>query len=378
MIYTKSEGIGGRLRQRIEDFQVEEIPIILEPGEEYTIFWMEKFNWDNNKALMYIAKKLHIGLNRLSVAGTKDKRAVTKQRVSVWNIPPEEIEKINIKDIKLYGFEKSKERLRLGDLKGNSFKIIVRDIGLEKENLKDRIHSAFNELNQGIPNIFGPQRFGEVRPITHLVGKEMLNSKFEEALKIYLSMIFEKEPEDSRIARTVLIKDWNKEGFKRALELFPKRLIYERRMLDYLIKNPNDFAGAIRRLPSKLMKMFINAYQSAVWNKTAEQVFQKGIDVRRIKMVGFDSKLDETNPVDKIILDILKKDKIKFENFKMKSMPELKCSGAEREYILKPENLKLSDISHDDFNQGKLKALIEFSLPSGSYASVILKEIMKN
>ena len=369
--YTNGSGIGGRLKQRIEDFKVEEIPKKLEKGDEYTIFWMEKFNWDTHRAVGEIAKRLHIGTKRLGIAGTKDKRAVTKQRISAWKIEPEQLKNIKIRDIKIYNFSKAGKRLNLGDLEGNKFEIIVRDVSLDKDEIEKRLENIFKELKDGIPNIFGPQRFGEVRILTHLIGKEMLKGNFEQAVKLYLCKVFEREPEDAKISRNFLKDSWDKAGFKKSLEIFPKRLRYERGMIEYLYKHPNDYGGAIRRLPSKLRKMFLNAYQAFLWNQAVENVKSE-----KVSLIGYNSKLDKSNEADKKILELMKKDGIKVDDFLMKHMPELKCSGGERNRILKPKDLKYR-IEEDDFNENKLKVILNFSLPSGSYATVILREIMK-
>lgn len=371
--FTKTSGINGRLRQRIEDFKVEEIPIELPEGDEYTIFWMEKFNSDTNRALKVLANNLHIGVSRLSVAGTKDKRAVTKQRVSAWKIPPEELEKIDLKYIKVSDFSYTSERLRLGDSKGNKFVIIIRDLDIGKKKLENNINSLVAEMKDGVPNYFGVQRFGEVRPITHLVGKEMLKGNFEEAIKIYIADVYPKEPEDSKEAREYLTKHWNHDGFKKAIKKFPIRLRYERNVLDYLIKHPTDFVGALRRFPRNIMKMFVNAYQSYIFNEIAQSYIENG--AKTIPLIGYDTELKKK---DQMIKDLLKKDGIKLEDFVLKSMPELSCTGSERKSILKPKDLKLLEIGKDEFNEGKLYAKISFSLPPGCYATVILNEIMKN
>jgi tRNA pseudouridine13 synthase len=368
MYFTKSPGIGGRIKQRIEDFIVEEVPRKKTEGEEYTIFWLEKFNWDTHKAIHALARKLHVSIKRFGFAGTKDRRAVTKQRVSAWKIEPEQLERVKIKDMKLYGFEKSSERINLGESEGNRFKIIIRNIDLDEKELKKRLENLFSELEKGIPNYFGPQRFGQIRKITHLVGKEMLKGNFETAVKIYLTEVFEKEEEDAKEVRTFLRDNWNKDGFKKSLEIFPERLNYERSMIDYLYKYPQDFAGALRRLPKKLRKMFINAYQSYVFNKLLEEKPKS----EKLPLIGYDTK-----PIEDIS-KIIKKDDISTENFLMKSMPELKTSGSERECFVKPEDLEILEILKDEFNQGKIAVKIAFKLKSGSYATVILEEIMKS
>jgi len=373
MKFIKSVGIGGRLKQRIEDFVVEEIPKEMPPGDEYTLFWMEKFNWDTHKAVKEIAKRLHVSFKRIGFAGTKDRRAVTKQRLSIWKIEPKKLEQIKIKDIKLYGFEKSSERINLGDLKGNKFIVTIRDVDLSDNEIKKRLSDIFSELEKGIPNIYGYQRFGEIREVTHLVGKAMLKGNFQEAVKIYLTQYFENEKEDSKEARKLLRDNWGKEGFKNALQMFPIRLRYERSMLEYLYRLPNDYAGSLRRLPKKLRKMFINAFQAYIWNKTVENLEHKQ---QKIPLVGCDTKLDEKNPIHKRIKMLLEEENITQKNFLMESMPELKTTGSERDFLLMPKDLKLLEIADDEFNENKKKVKISFELPPGSYATVVLNEII--
>ncbi|MBR9682281.1 MAG: tRNA pseudouridine(13) synthase TruD [Candidatus Aenigmarchaeota archaeon] len=371
--FTKTLGISGRLRQRIEDFKVEEIPIDLPEGDEYTIFWMEKFNSDTNRALKVISDNLHVGVKRLSVAGTKDKRAVTRQRVSAWKIPAEELERINLKYIKVSDFSYSSGRLKLGDSKGNAFVIIIRDLDIEKKELEKRIKSLIDEMKDGVPNYFGVQRFGEVRPITHLVGKAMLKGDFEEAIKIYIANVYPKEPDDAKEARTFLTENWNHDGFKKGLKMFPMRLRYERNVLDYLVKHPVDFVGALRRFPRNIMKMFVNAYQSYIFNEVVQSYIEKGL--KTVPLIGFDTTLGKN---DQLIKELLKREEIKLEYFILKSMPELSCTGSERKTLLNVKDLKLIEIGEDEFNEGKLYAKISFALPPGSYATVILKEMMKD
>ena len=80
---------------------------------------------------------------------------------------------------------------------------------------------------------------------------------------------------------------------------------------------------------------------------------------------------------DKIIKVILSEKKIKIEDFDIKGISELKAGGTERKTLLVPEDIQLVSIEDDDHNEGKIKATISFSLPSGSYATIITEEIIK-
>ncbi len=391
MYCTKTEGIGGRIKQRIEDFVVEEMPLQKSSETngkietcEYIVFSLEKFNWDTNQILKLIAKKLHVAADRFRIAGTKDKRALTRQRISLWDPDrklEEPLKEVRVRDIKIYNIRRG-DRLRLGELEGNKFEITIRGISLKEEEIKNRLDALFNEMKKGMPNVFGPQRFGETRPVTSAVGKEMLRGNFEMAVKIYVADYFEAEPDDAKKARRYLSENWNIEGFKKSAELFPYRLKNERSMLFYLQEHPQDFAGALRRLPKRLRKMFLNAYQSEIWNSVAEEYYaqekgKKEISNIKIPLAGYDTELDDEDAVHKRIINMLKKGKIRLADFAMRGMPELKCFGSSRELLLFPKSMKIVKIEDDEFNAGKKAAQISFSLPAGSYATIVLKEIMK-
>ncbi|MBU5557502.1 MAG: tRNA pseudouridine(13) synthase TruD [Candidatus Aenigmatarchaeota archaeon] len=379
-MFTKSPGIGGRIRQRIEDFQVDELPKSSPPGDEYTIFWLEKFNWDTHRAIRAIADRLHVSEKRFGIAGTKDRRAVTRQRVSVWKIEPEQLERLQIRGLKLYNFSKSAERINLGDLEGNKFIIIIRDINLTKEETESRLKKLFIELEKGIPNLFGSQRFGEVRAVTADVGRAIIKGDLEGAVKIYLTKVFEDEPDDAKIARNFLAENWgSREAYLKALEMFPKRLHFERTMLDALVKTPTDFAGALRKLPKRLRKMFINAVQAELFNSAVSWYVKTfGLEQRDVPLVGYDTVLNMEDPLHKKISELMAEQQLSIEQFRLPHSPELSTTGGTRKMLLLPRNLRIMEIVDDDFNPGKKSAKISFELPSGCYASVVLSEIMKS
>lgn len=146
-----------RVKQIPQDFYVEEI-IKLKPKKagDYTYFWLIKTNWTTMRAVQQIARACRVSKRRFKFAGTKDKVAVTKQAVSAFKVEPETLEKIRLKDIEIKIIGKGDEQISLGDLKGNKFEIIVRD--LTDKDLKD-FDKRVREIKRGFPNFFGPQRF---------------------------------------------------------------------------------------------------------------------------------------------------------------------------------------------------------------------------
>ncbi|ODS35965.1 MAG: tRNA pseudouridine(13) synthase TruD [Candidatus Altiarchaeales archaeon WOR_SM1_79] len=379
---SKSKGVGGRIKVLPEDFTVEEITkegavpgigeVIDEAGDDiggnYTHFTLQKYNWDTMRAVKEISRRLGVSHNRLGFAGTKDKRALTTQKVSGYQIPIENLRSIKIKDLLLYDFEYADEGIDLGDLRGNRFTVTVRDIDLETGILQSRILKIHKELIGGFPNFFGIQRFGDIRPITHLVGKEILRGDFEQAVMIYLAEIFEGESEEALNARKFLGETKN---FRDALKVFPKNLGYETAMLNHLVQRGDDYAGALRALPRKLRMMFVHAYQSYIFNLALSEYIKHGFTVERLPLAGYESEVDE------ISAGILEKEGITRDMFRIPGMRELSSRGNIRDCFIPVKDFEILKIEDDELNEGKKKAVLRFSLPKGCYATVLLREFMK-
>jgi tRNA pseudouridine13 synthase len=385
MFWTKTAGIGGHIRQRVEDFNVREIPILKPVDNDptknvYTLFTLEKWNWDPNLAIRALARALRVSVTRFGVAGTKDRRAVTSQRVSVWKVGEERLKEVSIRGLRLGDFAQSSERIVLGDLEGNSFNVIIRAIELDEPTVQNRLRELTNELKEGIPNLFGPQRFGTVRPVTSLVGRALLKGDFEGACRIYIAQVFEGEPDDSKEARNFANEGWGKkETYLQALALFPERLKFERGMLDWLSKNPTDYAGALRKLPKRLRKMFVNAVQSEIWNAVISEAAAKGkLEQQELPLPGHDTAFDDENPLHRELQRVMDEMGIGLADFKLPRAPELATSGGVRYVLLFPKDIEVAQIAADELNEGKTKVTISFQLPPGAYATTVLEEVMKD
>src|SRR5665647_146446 len=97
---TDTKGLGGQLRQEVEDFIVKEITNREEGTEgKYLILEVVKHDWDTHHLTRTLAKILQVSQKRISVAGTKDKRALTTQKISIFDIDAPKIENIYLKEL---------------------------------------------------------------------------------------------------------------------------------------------------------------------------------------------------------------------------------------------------------------------------------------
>jgi len=411
---TDCKGIAGRLKQRISDFQVEEItpegktcevkafdaegkissfeetPVLEIPenpeGKEFLILELEKFNYDLNMAVRFVSHYLQFSRKRIGYAGLKDKRAITCQRVSIWKPSLEKLANFKSKFIDLRPLEWSSKRVEIGDLKANNFKITIRNIELEEKELKKRVLEFAKEVEkEGVANFFGEQRFGGIREVTHLVGKEIVKGNLKNAVMLYLGFESEREKDEVKKARALA-----REGkFAEALKEFPTVYRFERSMLNHLVKFPNDFAGAVGKLPKAMRYLFTHAFQSHLYNKIIEERLKQGFGLKEIEgdlkdnegnvlipLIGFESILP-TGKAGEIVQKVLQEEGVRKEDFKVKQMPELSSKGAAKKLVLQVKDFELFEVGKDEFNEGKIKAVVSFELEKGNYATTVLEELMK-
>ncbi|MGB3907251.1 MAG: tRNA pseudouridine(13) synthase TruD [Methanomethylovorans sp.] len=415
---TTAEGIGGMLRQEPEDFIVKEVSgWDVENSGKYLILELTKKDWDTHHIIRDLSRALGISQKRIGFAGTKDKRAVTNQRISIFDLPEASIANIHIKDVQLTPIGKHRRAVELGDLQGNTFQITIRNIDLDKNELKQRMDEITSEINSigGVPNFFGIQRFGAIRPVTHLVGEALVRGSAEEAAMVYIAASFRDEPEDTRIARDEVR---NTRNFAQGLRTFPPRLRYERAMMHYLMEHPNDYKGSFSMLTETMSRMFVHAFQSYIYNRVICARIQAGIPLNRVvegdivcfknsdslpdtsktqrvnavnldgmnnlikrgrafvtaPLFGYDTEMAAGVPgeLESTIIDELK---LKPEDFRLEEMPSMASRGQRREILLNVQ--PRSEVLEDELNIGKLKVVVDFFLPKGSYATTVLREYMK-
>jgi len=270
---TGTEGIGGHLREEAEDFIVEEVPA--GPWKDtgpYLIIRLTKRNWEQQRLVKEMARALGISHRRISWAGTKDRRAVTSQYISIHGLEPDTVERITLPDLRLEVAGRSDRPITLGGLEGNRFTIRIRDC--DPSGLAGRVDEVARAAGSGFPNYVGIQRFGVLRPVTHLVGEKILRNDLEGAVLTYLGATFPSEPAGVREAREGFLED---RDVKEALRRFPVQLTFERAMLHHLDGNPGDYPGALKALPPRLLSMFVSAFQSFLFNTLLSRRCGQGI-----------------------------------------------------------------------------------------------------
>lgn len=408
---TNEKGIGGTIRNQYEDFYVEEIPDLIPTGEGPNIWiWIEKLGRTTLDVVLDISRDLHIDRKRMGFAGMKDKKALTRQWICISNMDSDkQMDEVKALDGKIYRTDflkiiRGRKKLRMGQLKGNKFRILIKNL----DDIEESSNIASEVLKQlevtGVPNYFGWQRFGKPRTNTHLVGEALVQNDLKKAVGRYIGNPIEEEHQQNQMARQA----YDEGNLEESLNLMGKGMRYEKMMIRELIKSSKKgeltdkaYKNALYALPKPLQRMFVHAYQSYLFNEAVSKRVSMGID----KYIPGDIVIDneehifrdkspeefqdlitnfQANPtsplygtkvpfaegeVGEMEQGVLKKYGLKKSDFEVSKMPRLGSHGLRRSM-----RFQIWDTSATPKEDG---VLVEFSINKGSYATAVLREIIK-
>ena len=291
---SDADGTGGRLRERPEDFRVRELetvtpaPLDAASGDyPHLLLRVTLRGWDTNDFAHRLSNALGISRERVSWAGTKDKHAVTTQLFSLANVDPDELPDVADADVEVCG--RVGRALRFGDLAGNEFGIRVSDadpgtVGAVTAALRV---GGDDTADVAVPNYFGHQRFGSRRPVTHEVGLCLARGEWREAVLAYVGNPADAEPPATREARAFVDDqaETDDPDWAAAAERMPGALRFERSMLHRLAdaepEAPAGWRHALEAVPTNLQRLFVNAAQSYAFNRIVSERLRRGVPLDR-------------------------------------------------------------------------------------------------
>lgn len=407
---TATPGIGGRLRSEPEDFKVIETGPGPDPFEAgaFAAARVELRNWETNRFAMQSAKALGIPREHVAFAGMKDKRAVTEQWFT-FKAPVAAVRALQLADVRVHEAYATRKAHFAGAHEGNRFVIRVRASTGDQAAVAAAAEAIRAE--GGVPNFFGPQRFGgSFRPLTHRVGEALVAGDLEEAVRLYVGNPMPGEREEAQAARRLYDETRDPAA---ALAIYPEKLDPERDMLRRLVKRPGDWRHALMAHPHNMLQLFVHAYQSLAFNEVVSARVAAGLGLHRAhvgdRVMGVDEdgtrthlvternqariqrELDKgravlTAPlpglsapsaegrpgeVEEAVLDALG---IEAAEFRVRELPEVASEGRRRAILQPVRDLAVEWVDGD----GDAKdPVFSFTLGKGSYATVVLREFLK-
>lgn len=255
----------------------------------------------------------------------------------------------------------------MGGLWGNKFTIKIRDLNLSEKEIK-RISDLKLDY---VLNYYGIQRFGLIRPITHIVGKFIYERDFESAFYTYCGTPIN-ETGDSLEARQLV----DMGEFKKALKLFNRGHDYEKRLIQQYLKY-KDFKMAFTALPPQLNSMFVNAYQAYLFNEMINKRFDYGFDelegdilednTPTGTLIGYDTKFSG-GIQGEIEKEIVERENLDLKKFKIEDFGNF--YGTRRKMVTPIYDFK-SRFENEIFE-------LSFKLERGNYATIVTREFTGN
>jgi tRNA pseudouridine13 synthase len=391
-------GVGGVIKQRAEDFFVQEIPLYEPSGAgEHVYCEIQKVAIPTFEAVDRIARALNVSTRDIGYAGLKDAKAISRQVLSILGTTEQAVMDLHLPDIAVQWAARHGNKLRLGHLAGNRFAIKIRNVN-PTDVVKLRPMLEVLE-KRGVPNFFGEQRFGR-RGDNDVLGACLIRGRPEEMLHHLLgSPNPDVDDPETLLAR----RQFDEANYEQSMKHWPRRSGMERRILSRLIKTQKAGA-AVRAIDQRLRRLWVSALQSRLFNDVLSQRIdtidklmdgdvaykhengacfhvesaateQPRCDAFDISptgpIVGHRMTLPEGEPLN-IEQAVLKSHGLTPGHFKQEGRDQ--ASGARRPLRVKPAETQL-EAGVD--NHGAF-ITAAFVLPAGSFATVLLRELMKS
>ena len=408
---TRTPGVSGRLKSSPEEFRVTEVSSYPRPDEggPFVVLRVQSRDWEQHELAAAIAHRLSLPPHSVQWAGTKDRRAISERLFSYRGALP--AVDLALRDVRLVEAYRARDGLVLGHHYGNIFDLSVDALGgpIPDAVSAYRVTEAELRSSGGVPNFFGPQRFGEVRPITHEVGRWVVRGDLARAVDVYLA---DRPPDgapgvgdDARRAYA----EHHDAG--RALREFPREYRFERTLLERLARGDAP-ERAFRALSRDLRTLFVHAFQALVFNRWMSRRHAAGVSlaeptagdviVRLARdgtvrgpdavpvapdnlaecrelvargraltagpLVGFETPRGSGAPSD-LLETILHEEGVDRGMFRLPASPELASRGAWRPLVVPTPPISI--VGEDE------RVRFRFALPKGAYATVLLREFLK-
>lgn len=390
-------GIGGVIKQRPEDFFVQEIPLYEPSGTgEHVYCEIQKIGIPTFEAINRIAAALRVSTRDIGYAGLKDARSISRQILSILGTTEQAVMDLRLPDITVQWAARHGNKLRVGHLAGNRFAIKVRNVN-PTDVVKLRPVLSILE-KRGMPNFYGEQRFGR-RADNDVLGACLIRGRPEELLHHLLGSPNPKVDDAETLQAR---KQFDEGNYEQSMKHWPRRCGMERRILARLMKTTKPGA-AVRAIDERLRKLWVSALQSRLFNDiliqrldTLDQVMDGDVAYKHENGACFTVEnaaaeqprcaaweISPTGPIvgHRVMMPAGEPLRIEEQVFKSHGLTpghfrqegRDQAKGARRPLRAKPTDTNLEG----GVDQHGAFITVAFTLPTGSFATVLMDELMK-
>ncbi len=361
-----------RLKSFPEDFMVGEIPLkeyAANSSGAFAVYALWKRNFNTEDAIQFVCKRFNLKRGDVKFAGAKDRNAITTQHISIARDKGKLV--LDEENIKLTFAGFSNEPISLGNLAGNRFELIIREVTSDERARFESKLSSILQTSQSsqssksfqsflLPNYFDEQRFSTNNVA---IGLCILKRDFKTATQ--------------HIAQSA---QSGREGY------------YEKQVLAHLQSLPTDYVGALQKIPPKILLMYLHAVQSYIFNESlarliresgqefVEEPYSQGqfvfctgiaayqsLHAMHLPLIGFSSAVRDTATT-----ALLAQLGINHRDFIIRAIPELSIEGSERSALMQVDDFSATWTA-ESIPESALK--LSFALPKGSYATMVVKAL---
>lgn len=375
-----------------DDFIVEEVVDLPQANGPFAVYRLSKHSLGTLEAIDAVAHRWNLPRQRVNYAGLKDKHAATMQFLTIHNGPRQGMQH---EHFELEYLGPTIRPLSPRDIVANRFTIVLRDM---TEDELARATEAGAEIGRsGLPNYFDDQRFGSLGESGEFIAKPWCEVNYERAIWLALADDNVHDRPDEKEQKRLLREhwgDWLK--LKATLERSHRRSI-----ITYLCDKPTDFRGAIARIRQDLRGLYLAAYQSDLWNRLLDRLLRQvcGEDVVSLKIgkrdVAFFKSLtpEQRTALDRrrlplpcarthsldpdteaLVNSVLAEEGLTLKQLRVKYPRDSFFSKGERPAIMRPTDWR-HEAGEDEIYYRKRKLCVEFTLPRGSYATILVKRL---
>lgn len=382
-----------KLKCQPADFVVEEVCRLPLSGGDFALYELAKESLGTLEAVQAIERQWQLPRGALQFAGLKDKHAQTTQTVTIFRGPRRNLRQTRF-ELRYRG--QASRAVEAGDIAANQFRIAVRD--LAQAEAAHALQASLSLAQEGIPNYFDDQRFGSLGESGEFIARPWCLGNWERTVWLIIADASEHDSSEEREQKALLRRKWGE--WPALLTALPR--FRWRSVLTHLANRPQDFRGALAAVRQDLRSLYLAAYQSDLWNGmlaaliaqhiAAEQRQAVSIGRREVQFwtaLGQDrrstfgnatlplpsARLHEVDATTQRLIDeVLEPEGIALRQLRVKYPRDSFFSKGDRPVAVWPTDFSAL-AGDDELYPGRQRLSLDFRLPRGSYATVVIKRL---